>query len=249
MLIYKITNTQNDKSYIGITSTDLETRFNAHKKDAKYNTGYRLHSAIRKYGEDAFTIEVIAEADTKEAALDLETDWIRRLNTVDAGYNCNYGGTGLVYHTDESKAKMSENNYWKGKRRNGELNPMHGRSHTDEAKAKIGASTKEYLANNPHGMLGKTHSEETRNKISESLKGKTSWNKGIPMSEESINKQRASRQKYSTKSGSYQWKINIDGEDHIITNLKKYCSDNDLNYTKLRAVATKTAPAQYSTEE
>lgn len=59
--IYKITNLINNKTYIGSTiKKDPIVRWTQHKSSARNNQGYRLHKAIRKYGEKNFKFEVIS---------------------------------------------------------------------------------------------------------------------------------------------------------------------------------------------
>lgn len=67
-IIYKISNTINNKVYIGQTRYSLEHRFTAHKKKAMQNTisHVHLHEAMRKYGVDNFYIEQIDIAETPE---------------------------------------------------------------------------------------------------------------------------------------------------------------------------------------
>lgn len=52
-LIYKITNIQNNKVYIGRTSQSILTYINAHYRDAEKNIDHNckyFYQAIRKYG-------------------------------------------------------------------------------------------------------------------------------------------------------------------------------------------------------
>jgi group I intron endonuclease len=106
MTIYKITNTVNDKLYIGVTSLDLNVRFSKHKTDAKY---YRyvskLHRAFRKYGADKFSIEAIDTASSLQELSNKEREWIKKLNTVETGYNINEGGINVL--------SDSFSEYWK----------------------------------------------------------------------------------------------------------------------------------------
>ena len=62
--IYKITNTINNKIYIGQTVQSLNMRWNKNTYDAKVNCDnlHRpLYNAFRKYGMDNFKIELIEE--------------------------------------------------------------------------------------------------------------------------------------------------------------------------------------------
>lgn len=88
--IYKITNLDNSKIYIGQTIRDLKVRFKQHccRKDCTY-----LHNAILKYGSDNFKIELIEEVPIED--LDSrEIYWISHYNSTDTskGYNICYGG-------------------------------------------------------------------------------------------------------------------------------------------------------------
>lgn len=71
-LVYKITNTENNKIYIGKTKKyykdkyfGIEGRLNNHLTCAftksKFNDCPRLYNAIRKYGKDKFKIELLEE--------------------------------------------------------------------------------------------------------------------------------------------------------------------------------------------
>ena len=67
--IYKITNKINGKIYIG-QSININKRINEHfwqsfnQKDVSFNS--ILHQAIRKYGKENFSWEVLQECDVKE---------------------------------------------------------------------------------------------------------------------------------------------------------------------------------------
>ena len=63
--IYKISNTVNNKVYIGQTVFSTEERWKQHIS-ASFDTGFRgdnlLYRAMRKYGRDKFHIETIEKA-------------------------------------------------------------------------------------------------------------------------------------------------------------------------------------------
>ena len=79
--------------------------------------------------------------------------------------------------TLETRKKLSE------ARKRNPVNPMLGKTHTEEWKKEHSKRMKE---NNP--FRGKTHSEETRKIISEKAKGRTAPNKGKSHSEETKRK-------------------------------------------------------------
>lgn len=94
--IYKTTNLINGKIYIGQKKSNvfLGTKY--------LGSGKILHSAINKYGEQNFSIELIEECENK-TQLDLqEIFWIEKYSSrnKDIGYNLIKGGTGGATTSD-----------------------------------------------------------------------------------------------------------------------------------------------------
>lgn len=88
MWIYKITNIQNNKVYIGQTIRPTEARFHRHMNDALNNIlNTHFARAIRKYGKENFQIEVIDTAETQEDLNQKEQYWIQFYDSVNTGYN------------------------------------------------------------------------------------------------------------------------------------------------------------------
>ena len=112
--IYKITNTKNNKIYIGQTIKTVSERLNKHIQEARCEAnGTRppnyFHSAILKYGEDAFVTEEIDTAKDANELNEKEIYWIDYYQATDKsiGYNLMTGGrSGLK--SDETKAKIGE---------------------------------------------------------------------------------------------------------------------------------------------
>lgn len=102
--IYKIQNNINGKIYIG-KSINIKHRWSEHKRDSlvddeKWENNYRgvqtpIHKAIRKYGVENFTFEVV-EICEKEQLNEREIYWIKQLNLTNKniGYNVTLGGDG-----------------------------------------------------------------------------------------------------------------------------------------------------------
>lgn len=89
--VYLIKNKVNGKSYVGITTRDVSQRFSEHCK-----ANSLIGRAIRKYGEDQFSLMTIDYAKTKEELYQKETDWIKRYSSFGkAGYNLTSGGEGV----------------------------------------------------------------------------------------------------------------------------------------------------------
>lgn len=111
--IYLITNQINEKRYVGQTVKGLKRRFLQHINDARSGSGIYLHRAIRKYGEDRFTISLLATAKEREDLNRLEEFWIKFLNTRSPnGYNSTDGGDGTsgFIQREETKQKISASN-------------------------------------------------------------------------------------------------------------------------------------------
>jgi len=88
MWIYKITNIQNNKVYIGQTIRLVEQRFHRHMSDALNNIlDTHFARAVRKYGKDSFKVEIIDTAKTQDELNQKEQYWIRQYDSVNNGYN------------------------------------------------------------------------------------------------------------------------------------------------------------------
>lgn len=89
-LIYKIINKINNKIYVGYTY-DIKMRWGAHLKAANNMDHKHLYHAMRHYGIENFSIEIIeSNIKTQIEALERETYWIQELNTLSKngkGYN------------------------------------------------------------------------------------------------------------------------------------------------------------------
>jgi hypothetical protein len=103
--IYSITNTINEKKYIGKTSQpNPYDRWKQHLQLARsFNNLQENNSAlsmpilraISKYGADNFKFRVIEECNDDRVD-ERETYWIEKYNTAEgSGYNCTYGGEGI----------------------------------------------------------------------------------------------------------------------------------------------------------
>ena len=88
MFIYKISNTVNNKVYIGQSIRPVEERFKRHINDAMNGVlDTHFARAIRLYGPDKFYIEIIDTAASQEELTQKEHDYIVKYNSVEDGYN------------------------------------------------------------------------------------------------------------------------------------------------------------------
>lgn len=161
--IYKLTSPSN-KCYIGQT-INLVERKRALYNPNKYYSGHRLDNAIKKYGIENFQYEIIiqivesSKEKLREKLDELEKFYIEKYDSYNNGYNMTLGGSGSngCFQTEESKRKISE----KAKGRKGS---MLGRHLTEEQRNKISNFAKTRTGEK-NSFYGKTHSEEAKLKI------------------------------------------------------------------------------------
>jgi hypothetical protein len=169
-IIYCHTHIDSGRKYIGLTSRSMNERWKDHVYAAKSSKGGRWHfpNAIRKYGKDAFSHEILKEnIKTLEEANELEKEYIKEFDTrnLEKGFNLTEGGEHSLIqdqHSFREKASESAKNMWKipGMReRISKKNKAH--IFTLEHKQKLSASGK-----------GKIISPEIREKIKFAQKGK-----------------------------------------------------------------------------
>lgn len=143
MFVYKLTNTNNGKVYIGQTN-NLHKRMREHKSS---KSDCLISRAIQKHGWDCFDTEVLYEGPEVDS---MEIFFIEYYKSRDLsiGYNICEGGksTRGYRHTESSKEKMR--------------------------LAKVGKSqTPQSIENRRESLMGRIFTEETRQKISNAMKG------------------------------------------------------------------------------
>ena len=100
--IYKITNTLNNKIYIGQTIKTVDKRFQQHKNNINkdYFSQIVLYKAFKKYGIENFICEEIEEV-PNELLDEREKYWIEYYNSYFEGYNSTLGGRAIkLYNWD-----------------------------------------------------------------------------------------------------------------------------------------------------
>jgi group I intron endonuclease len=107
--LYKITNTINQKNYIG-QSINVEKRWRGHKYQAINNPKQLISKAIKKYGADNFEFEVIATCKSYDDANYLKEELIKQYNSLARngfGYNLSFG-SGPAPKSEECKESMRQ---------------------------------------------------------------------------------------------------------------------------------------------
>lgn len=164
--IYKATNSQNGKAYIGFAARWPD------RKTEHFNESYRtnspcyhthFHRAIRHHGWDSFDWEIIYQSkDGSHTLKEMERHFIEEYDAFNSGYNQTLGGQGSLgrKHSDETKAKI------KAKRAL--------QITTDETRAKLSLAHRGKPKPKPN-------TEEYKAKMSAALRGK---GLGVPKSED-----------------------------------------------------------------
>ena len=135
MIIYQITNKINGDFYIGKTSKTIEERFQKHKYSARYNHDTHLYRAMRKYGEENYSIKIV-ESQVDITNIDARERYY--IETMRPKYNMTLGGDGGDT-SNSTKFKQSMKEYHSRKPRQeyatyGNL----GKKASQETKDKIG---------------------------------------------------------------------------------------------------------------
>ena len=108
MHIYKFTHIESNRCYIGQTIQDPNQRQMEHICDSKHTPKtYHFHNALKKYGVDAFTFEIIANAASLDELNTLEEKYIEEFNSIKNGFNIRNGGGNKMHHPESIK-RMSE---------------------------------------------------------------------------------------------------------------------------------------------
>lgn len=152
--IYKIFNHINSKVYIGWT-TNPKVRFREHKR----GSGSLLQKAIRKYGLDNFTFDVIYQTFDLDHSREMEVEFISEHNALIPelggwGYNIEVGGKSCpMSETTKDKIRIA---HAKRVASGMYVNPRYGVTLSEETKLKISEAN-----------AGKVMSEETKRLMSE----------------------------------------------------------------------------------
>jgi group I intron endonuclease len=209
MIIYKVENLINGKVYIGKTIQSLKRRKTEHLSYSRREKGNIFHRAIKKYGEENFKWEVIAESNSEIELNELEKKYIKEFDSKNRkkGYNLTDGGEGLsgYCYSEEQKKNISlksKGRKWSEDSKKRMSLKMKGFIFSEDRNKKISIAlkgkkkTEEHIENFKKSRSGYRPTEETKRKTSASLKGR---GLGIKKSEETKNKLSIS------KKGSIPW--------------------------------------------
>ena len=161
MLIYKVTNQINQKSYVGKTELSFSQRKSNHLSDTRRGCEFAFHRALRKYGEENFVWEIVEDGIEDKTLLDdKERHYIALHESFGSkGYNMSEGGEGQTgwIPSDETRAKWSEQRKGRAPWNKGTAKPK--KILTEDEKA-----------------VRKADADRRR---SETMKGRKTWNTGM----------------------------------------------------------------------
>lgn len=208
--VYKHTSPSN-KVYIGITSQPIQRRW---RNGNGYIKNIYFYRAIKKYGWDNFSHEILYENISQKEAESFEISLIKEYDSTNPkyGYNIDLGGFYAGKMSEKTKQKIS--NAKKGtslsdetKRkmslsRIGECNSFYGKNHTEETKKLIGYKNSQ---KSWKGKFGEEHNKSKKCKCIELnvIYGSTrEAERKTNIDNSSINKCCNGKQK---RAGGYTW--------------------------------------------
>jgi group I intron endonuclease len=164
--VYIIRCAISDKVYVGMTTTGIIKRWHSHVYYAKHGAKWPLYAAIRKYGKEYFTIEILESCAAMEELYHREVYWIEQYKSIAPnGYNLLPGSR---FRDGRPSSMLRKVRSDKGKtiseeRKQGLRNAKKYLVLSDEARARMSA-----------GKKGKPHPPEVRQKIrlSQPMRGK-----------------------------------------------------------------------------
>ena len=157
--IYITTNMVNGKRYLG------QKKFDAFWKNY-LGSGTILKSAIKKYGKENFSRNIVQICYSAEELNKAEYDLTIFLNVVEDPdwYNLKEGGLKGAYG-EETRRKIRENHV----DMSGTNHPLYGKHITEEHAKKLQEGHRKKCSGENNPWYGRRHSEDTKNKLSDSL--------------------------------------------------------------------------------
>lgn len=106
-IIYKTTNNLNGKYYIGAHKTD-------NLEDGYLGSGKTIIKAIKKYGKESFTREILFEASSEDEMYQKEAEFVDETIVNDPfSYNLKLGGSSNFYYVNKNGLNHKSNQHLK----------------------------------------------------------------------------------------------------------------------------------------
>jgi len=183
--LYKITNSVNNKLYIGITKLPIEQRWAQHIKDSM-DPEYPIHRAIKKYGTNNFTVMLLEESENRSYISDLEEPTIQKYDSRANGYNVAKGGYGgdLGPEANQKRSTTLLNRPEHVKQQHADLQR---KRQTGKTKANdLGRKSQSEKIKGNNFAQGSVHSPETKKIIGKANEGPKSQKTRQKMSDSAI---------------------------------------------------------------
>lgn len=196
MIIYLATNKANGKQYVGKTSKTLDERKDGHIYEAIHGSNRAFHRAIRKWGEDNFTWQVIEECSSEEQLNIAEMSHIERLGTHGRGYNMTQGGEGKLgwQPSEETRDIWSKQRRGRNQYTSGYVHPNNPALWSEERKEL-------------ERLKAEERKKEANKKRSIALKGRKTWNTGKKMGRQTDEHTKLIQEK--RRLSGYVWIIEV----------------------------------------
>jgi group I intron endonuclease len=221
--IYSITNNLNRKRYIGFTG-NFRVRKNKHKDLSRRGSLQAIHHAIRKYGWENFSWEILFESSDREQTLNVkEPEFIKLYQTQNPkyGYNQTAGGEHYVL-SEEARHKISLSKL--GKKR-----PPHviealrranfGTKQSEERKARQSELLRHRYDHKPNPMKGRKLTEPHKQKL-------RAVHPHLPHT-------KTSKAKIAEKNSRHWTVVFPDGHQEQIVNMAKFCREHNLHQSNM----------------
>lgn len=211
-IIYKVTNTVNGKVYVGQTTQTMKERWGQHVRETKIGSQYIFHRAIRKYGAEAFHVEVLCECVSLEEMNRKERKYAWLHNAMSPhGYTLK-AGNGKGAASQELRESISRG--------------LKGRSSYERA---VSAS----VAKRTGVPLTETH----KAKISAGNKGQRKGER-LPEATMQAAWAPASRRKIADKLAGIFFFLSPYGEQTLVINLSRFCREHHLPQAGMQSVSS-----------
>lgn len=212
-IVYRITNTINGRYYIGAHSTD-------DIDDGYMGSGELIKKAIEKYGIGSFTKEVLFEAASAHEMYEKEKELVMTVYDDPLSYNMNGGGKGGWGHINKDP---------------GRINAMH----MPGVAEKVSITRKKRFAEDADFRCKTQRAQRKATRAA----ARANSGKKRPEHAALIKEMHSAGQLgYPMRIGSVFEVIDSEGRNYIVSDLKRFCYDNDIPYVSLWRTSKEGTP-------
>lgn len=203
-IVYRITNTINSRYYIGAHSTD-------DVNDDYMGSGELIKKAIEKYGASSFIKEILFEAASAQEMYEKEKELVMTVYDDPSSYNMNGGGKGGWNHINKDPDR---------------INAMHMPGVAEKVSI---ALKKRFVEDvNYRRKIQKAQRKATRQAA------KVNTGKKKPEHSKLLKEKHASGELGRPNRMPSEFEvIDSEGRNYIVSDLIKFCYDNDVPYVSL----------------